>query len=121
MDLSALKKKLQKNHIKHDLCILNAGTIGNIDKANLVGGGLIDVPCGYGKCLAKDTPVLMYSGIIKKVQNIRVGEVLMGDDSTPRNVLSITSNKETMYRIIDKYGESYECFCNYTLSLNQYI
>ena len=36
MDLSALKKKLEKNHIKYNLCILNAGTIGNIDKADLI-------------------------------------------------------------------------------------
>ena len=36
LDLSALKTKLEKNHVKHDLCILNAGIIGNIDKAHLI-------------------------------------------------------------------------------------
>ena len=32
-DLSGLKLKLEKNKIKHHLCILNAGTMGNIASA----------------------------------------------------------------------------------------
>ena len=36
MDLSDLKKKLETQNVKHDLCILNAGTLGSIDKANRV-------------------------------------------------------------------------------------
>ena len=32
-DLSGLKLKLEKNKIKHDLCILNAGTMGSIASA----------------------------------------------------------------------------------------
>lgn len=65
------------------------------------GGGILEVPCGRGKCLAKDTPVLLYNGQVKPVQDIRVGELLMGDDSTPRTVLSTTTGRERMYRITD--------------------
>ena len=36
------------------------------------GGGLISLPCGYGKCLGRNTPILLYNGEIEKVQNIRV-------------------------------------------------
>ena len=43
---------------------------------------------GTSKCLGKDTPVLMYDGTIKMVQDIKVGEKIMGDDSKPRNILS---------------------------------
>ena len=32
-DLSDLKLKLEMNKVKHDLCILNAGTMGNIGLA----------------------------------------------------------------------------------------
>ena len=32
-DLSALKQKLEMNKVKHDLCILNAGTMGSIGSA----------------------------------------------------------------------------------------
>src|SRR4051812_44453905 len=47
-----------------------------------------------GKCLAKGTPVLLYDGTIKAVEEIRVGDQLMGDDSTPRNVLSLARGQE---------------------------
>ena len=63
------------------------------------GGAILEVPCGRGKCLAKNTPVMMYDGTIKCVQDIRVGDVLMGDDSTPRRVLSLARGREMMYKI----------------------
>ncbi len=49
-----------------------------------------------GKCLGRGTKVLMFDGTLKSVEDIKVGDKLMGDDSTPRNVLSITSGKEQM-------------------------
>jgi len=63
------------------------------------GGGLLVVPCGMGKCLGIDTPVMMYDGSIKLVQDIVVGDKLMGDDSTPRNVLSVCQGREKMYDV----------------------
>ena len=36
-DLSDLKQKLKMNKVKHELCILNAGTMGSIGKADQVG------------------------------------------------------------------------------------
>lgn len=66
------------------------------------GGGLISLPCGRGKCLAKDTEILMYDGTVKVVQDIKVGDVIMGDDSTPRNVLSLARGRETMYKVKDE-------------------
>jgi hypothetical protein len=62
---------------------------------------------GSGKCLAYDTPVLMYDGSVKKVQNIKAGELLMGDDSTSRTVLSTTSGRDRMFKIIPDIGEPY--------------
>ena len=64
-------------------------------------GGILEVPCGRGKCLGKDTPILMFDGSIKMVQNIVVGDVLMGDDSGPRTVLSLARGQEMMYKVID--------------------
>lgn len=68
--------------------------------------GLIGKP-GVGKCLGKDTPIIMYDGSIKMVQHIKSGDKIMGDDSTPRNVLSICSGKETLYLINQSYGDNY--------------
>ena len=41
---------------------------------------------GAGKCLGKGTPVLMYDGSIKLVEDVIVGDLLMGPDSQPRRV-----------------------------------
>jgi len=41
------------------------------------------------KCLAKDTPIMLSNGEIKMVQNITLEDKLMGDDSTPRNILDL--------------------------------
>ena len=54
---------------------------------------------GLGKCHGIDTPILMFSGSIKMVQDIKIGEFLMGDDSTPRKVLSLAHGKEELYKI----------------------
>lgn len=62
-------------------------------------GGLLSLQCGGGKCLARDTEVLMYDGTICKVQDIIVGDKIMGDDSNPRNILSLARGQEIMYRI----------------------
>jgi superfamily II DNA or RNA helicase len=63
------------------------------------GGGILEVPCGRGKCLGKNTPILMYDGEIKLVQDIVVGDLIMGDDSTPRKVLTLARGREMMYRV----------------------
>jgi superfamily II DNA or RNA helicase len=86
-----------------------AGTIDNgLSQAGGVRGaaapasaGILEIYCGAGKCLGKDTPILMYDGSIKMVQDVQVGDVLMGDDSTPRNVLTLARGRETMYKIAD--------------------
>ena len=71
------------------------------------GGGILEVPCGRGKCLGIDTPIIMYDGSIKMVQDIVVGDVIMGDDSTPRNILSLARGREQMYKVIPDKGEPY--------------
>ena len=67
---------------------------------------LTGVP-GSGKCLGLNTPIIMIDGSIKMVQDIKVGEILMGDDSTPRNVLSTINGKDIMYEVEQGYGDNY--------------
>jgi superfamily II DNA or RNA helicase len=82
------------------------------------GGAILEVPCGRGKCLGKDTLVLMYNGELRAVQDVRCGEYLMGDDCTPRRVLSLARGRETMYRVRDiNWGESYVVNESHILSL----
>ena len=76
-------------------------------------------PTGSGKCLGKGTPVLMYDGRIKAVEDIRPGDRLMGPDSTPRNVLSVCSGVEMLYRVQPKKGDSYVVNASHILSLKR--
>ena len=91
---------------------------------NALGGGfnggdlvIVSAPTANGKCLGKGTPVLMYNGTIKKVEDIIVGDLLMGDNSTPRKVLSLARGKEEMYKIIPQKGDPYIVNKSHILSL----
>jgi superfamily II DNA or RNA helicase len=78
---------------------------------------LIELWTGAGKCVGIDTPIMMYNGDIKMVQDIKVGDQLMGDDSTPRNVLSLARGREMMYDIIPTKGDKYTVNESHILSL----
>ena len=81
------------------------------------GGGIICLGCGFGKCMAKDTPVIMYDGTIKMIQDVKIGDQLMGDDSTPRNVLNLGRGMEMMYDIVPTKGDTYTVNESHVLSL----
>jgi superfamily II DNA or RNA helicase len=72
---------------------------------------------GTGKCHKIDTPIIMYDGTIKKIQDIQVGELIMGDDSTPRTVLNLVRGEDTMYEIIPTKGESHVINSQHILTL----
>jgi len=65
------------------------------------------VVIGKPGCFAKGTKVLMYDGSMKNVEDVIVGDLLMGDDNTSRTVKCLYSDVERMYKIIPKYGEPY--------------
>ena len=62
---------------------------------------------GSGKCHAKGTPIMMSDGTIQLVENIKEGDLLMGDDSKPRKVISLARGRDKMYDIIPIKGEKY--------------
>lgn len=62
---------------------------------------------GPGKCQKKDTPIIMYDGTIKLVQDIKVGDLLMGPDSKPRKVVGLGRGREEMFKITPINGDSY--------------
>jgi len=74
-------------------------------------------PPGVGKCFAKNTPIMLSNGEIKMVQDIKINNKLMGDDSTERNILSLGNGKEKMYKIEQKKGDDYIVNESHILSL----
>lgn len=72
-----------------------------------------------GKCFAKGTSILMYNGTSKKVEDIVVGDQIMGDDNTPRNIMALGTGKEMMYKINLRDGSSYTVNESHILSLKR--
>lgn len=74
---------------------------------NDVRGILVYHGVGTGKCHGKNTPILMYDGSLKMVQDIKVGEKLMGDDNLAREVLSTARGTDLMFKIIPQFSKSF--------------
>jgi hypothetical protein len=87
-------------------------------KDNKRKGMLVYHTVGTGKCHERDTPILMYNGSIKMVQDIIIGDQIMGDDSTPRKVLSLGTGRDTMYKIKPTKGDSFTVNSEHILCLN---
>jgi hypothetical protein len=79
----------------------------------------INGPMGTGKCHVFDTPILMYDGSIKMVQDIVVGDKVMGDDSSCRNVLSLGRGEDDLYDIVHSNGEKYGVNSEHIMCLKQ--
>ena len=90
--------------------------LAGLQKSDLI---IIAARPSMGKCLGKGTNVLMYDGTLKKVEDILVGDLLMGNDSTPRKVLSLARGKEMMYWIRQLHGIDYRVNESHILSLKR--
>jgi superfamily II DNA or RNA helicase len=80
-------------------------------------GILLYQTTGSGKCVEKGTPIIMYNGSIKKVEDIIEDDLLMGDDSTPRRVTSLARGFDKMYEVKQSSGEKYTVNSEHILCL----
>ena len=62
-------------------------------------GGSKIVVIGKPGCFIKGTPIMMYDGSIRSVETVKEGDIVMGDDSTPRTVIQLCQGLENMYMI----------------------
>lgn len=68
----------------------------------------IEAARDHGKCEAVGTNVRMYDGAIKKVEDLKIGDLLMGVDSKPRKVIQLHRGfDDNMFRIDQSKGDSY--------------
>jgi phage/plasmid-associated DNA primase len=77
---------------------------------------MIFIITGNG-CHSKDSLIRMFDGNIKKIQDIQVGELVMGDDNTPREVLELYRGKDQMVKITPTKEKSFIVNINHVLSL----
>ena len=59
---------------------------------------------GRTGCHAPGTNILMFDGTFKKVEDVEVGDLLMGPDSRKRQVLQLFSGQDDMYKITPHRG-----------------
>jgi len=88
---------------------------------NITRGGLgrreLGVVIASTGCHAAGTPILMLDGSLKNVEDIILGDKLIGPDSKVRNVLNLHRGQELMYRIVPVKGESFVVNAGHILSL----
>jgi len=96
---------IAKRAFVHELDTLKPG-----DEVLVTVGG-----CG---CHVADTPLLMYDGSLKMVQDVEVGDELMGPDSTPRRVLRLIEGTGKLHRIVPKKGQSFVVNEDHVLSMH---
>jgi hypothetical protein len=58
-------------------------------------------------CFSKGTIVRLFNGGLKKIEDIVIGDLLMGDDSNPRKVLSLYEGMGNLFRIKQSRGCDY--------------
>jgi len=88
-----------------------------VSAAARYGDFLAEAATGMGKCLAKGTPVLLYDGTVKRVEHVRVGDLLMGPASTARRVRSLAHGYDDMYAVVPTKGDTYVVNSSHILSL----
>ena len=74
---------------------------------------------GESKCLKIHTKLIMYDGTIKQVEDVKIGDLLMGDDNTPRKVLALVNGTEEMFEVIPNKGISLTVTGDHKLSLKK--
>lgn len=72
---------------------------------------------GQFGCLDPNTPILMWDMTIKNAKDIVVGDKLVGDDGSVRNVLKITSGEDYMYKICRERMNDYIVNSKHILTL----
>lgn len=72
-----------------------------------------------GKCFAPGTPILMADGSTMPVEEVQVGNLVMGPDSRARTVLALGCGTEQMYRVSYDDGSAYVVNASHILSLKR--
>lgn len=83
----------------------------------LRGGKDAVIICGATGCHAKGQEILMHDGSLKAVEDVAVGDCVMGWDSTPRRVLELHRGADEMMKIIPTKGTPFVVNRGHILSL----
>jgi len=68
-------------------------------------------------CFSGDTQIPMWNGSSKNAKDIIIGDILIGDDGNPRNVLHLMNGIDKMFQIKQTNGTMYVVNSQHTLAL----
>ncbi len=68
-------------------------------------------------CFAKNTLIPLFDGIVDLVQNIKIGDELIGIDGRPRTVLEICSGVDQLYTVVQSTAAQYTVNSKHKLCL----
>lgn len=71
------------------------------------------------KCLALGTQVVMHDGSLKAVEDVAVGDKVMGADGSSRNVMHTTTGVSELFRVTQSFGMDYVVNEDHILSLRK--
>jgi len=72
-------------------------------------------------CFGEDVPILLHNNLIKKSQDIVVGDILMGDDGTERVVEEIITGEDDLFEVRQINGIKYTVNTKHILLLKNVI
>ena len=68
-------------------------------------------------CHGKGTKILMYDGSVKNVEDIVIGDLLIGEYSEPVKVLNLIQGYDTLYEINQNHGDTFTATGKHLLHL----
>lgn len=79
--------------------------------------GIFLAGTGDGKCHRAGQGILLYSGEVRRVEDIRVGDLLMGPDGAPRTVLRTNTGTGPMFEVQPVRGARWAVNADHLLTL----
>jgi len=62
--------------------------------------GMVILPCGFGKCLAKGTRIWTFNRFIQNVEDLKEGDYLVDENGNPTQINSTCKGNSEMYKVI---------------------
>ena len=113
--LELIKEKKRRKKLKRDTYVPNEGQM----PIHMSEKDEVYVFSGNG-CWAKGTKVLKHNGDTINVEQVKIGDILLGPDGEEREVVKLYRGEEPLYKVVPKYGKPVICNESHKLRIQKY-